>query len=109
MAELITNPEEAKALEVDLDSTCTKREMATFIQNYFQHNVRPLMQMANQTAFVVNELMDFLSQRGLGNSNHGRYFMSTAEWNEFLLMRKKAHESAAELKKKTEEIEKRIN
>src|SRR5581483_10924105 len=109
MAELITDPDRAKAeldaKEIDMDAPCTRREMATWCQNFVQSRIVPLAQQANQTAFVLNELMDFMSQRGmLKGRADGRCRMSTAEWNEFLLMRKKAFEAQKELQKKAAEV-----
>ena len=89
---------EMEAAKINLDEPCTKKEMMQYLENFWRAHIAGIVQMQNNTAGVLNLLMDFLTHRGLGNSNHGRYFLSTAEWNEYILMKRQAAEAEAKLK-----------
>lgn len=104
METLITDPQQAKAeLEIDMNSPASKQDVATYVQNALNAQLRPIVQQMNMQAQVLNLFMDFLSHRGVKKGKHGdqsRYFFSTAEWNEYLLERKRAAEAAEQLKDK---------
>lgn len=66
MEKLITNPAEAKAeLEIDKDGFATRAEVMNYVANFHNSQVYPSLQQANQTAFLLNSLLDYLEKDGL--------------------------------------------
>lgn len=89
---LITDPNHAKAaLEIDPNSPATKRDVSVYVQNFWNDQIKAItdqqraaVNQQNGIAILVNFLMDYLCEVGLGNSNHGRYKLNRQEFAEFV-------------------------
>lgn len=97
MAELITDPQAAK-VELSLDDPCSRREVMAYVQNYHKSNLHPMflditrrieaqIKQQNMGGIVVNNLIDFLEQRGLRQSADGRFYLNPQEFQKFCIDR----------------------
>jgi hypothetical protein len=99
--QLITDPMLAKAMEqaakIDVTAPATKQDVMDYCRNYFNANIRPIIDQQNQIAQGLNLLMDFLAHRGVTGAGGKRFYLRTDEWNEYILMRRQQAESQKKL------------
>lgn len=81
-------------MEIDLQSPATKQDAATYCENYFKAHMQPVAIQANQTALLLNLLLDFLGAIGFHKSSSGRlYRLDPTEFKEFIQHRMKAQQA----------------